>query len=108
MTHRPEMHFTATKQIYSRNAYGDKIVSSTADYPCHFRDITSVNYNSDNEVALSDAMAWFMPDAPIDKDDIVKIDSRYWTVKKCNPAHDLDSGAVEFIKVYLDVYGVIS
>lgn len=105
---KPQMYHTATRQVYTHNAYGDKVVSSTSTEPCHFRYITNENTNQSNEYLVGDAMAWFEPDSSASEGDIYQIDGEFWKVKKVIKARRLNDPSVQFIKVVLDAYGAIS
>lgn len=53
-------------------------------------------------------MAWFEPDSGVVKDSIVKINDVYYKARRIVLARKLRSTQVQFIKVYLNKYGLIS
>jgi hypothetical protein len=105
---KPPMRQVATKYNYTRNAYGDFTVSTTETLPCHFRYITNQISDTNNEVVQSDAMAWFEPDSGVVNKDIIQIDNTFFRVEKVTRARRLRDPEVQFIKVDLQRYGVIS
>ena len=102
------MLHTAYKVTATRNAYGDYIAGGETAYSCHFREITQVGQRSGNTQIDSDAMAWFNPDAPINKLDIIKVNGVHYQVDKVTKARRLHDPATLFLKVELLKYGVIS
>lgn len=104
---RPPMIHTAYKVTTSRNAYGDYTATTETALACHFRYITDI-VTGENEQIQSDAMAWFMPDSGVSKSDIIKFEDEYFMVERVTKARKLRSSAVQFIKVTLYKYGVIS
>lgn len=105
---KPPMLFTAYKVSYTRNAYGDYIATGEVGLACHFRYINQVVLGENNETMQSDAMAWFEPDSGVGKGDILKIDGEHFQVERVIKARRLHSPNVEFIKVELRHYGIIS
>jgi hypothetical protein len=53
-------------------------------------------------------MAWFEPDSGIDRKDIIKFEDEFFRVERVIKARKLRSSEVQFIKVELLKYGVIS
>lgn len=104
----PPLNYTAYKITMTRGDYGDFIGTSETALPCHFRDITDVQYVGNSDQFQSDAMAWFKPDSGIVKDDILKIDGEHWRVERVTEARNLLQNKVEFIKTELSKYGPIS
>lgn len=102
------MFQTAYKVTTTRNAYGDYVASGEVALKCHFRYITEQVTDSDNETIQSDAMAWFEPDSGVDRKDILKIDGEHFRVERVIKARKLRDPNVQFIKVELLKYGVIS
>lgn len=102
------MLHTAYKVAYTRNAYGDYITTRLAKLPCHFRFINEVITSNPNEAVQSDAMAWFNPDAGLNKDGLLKINGENYRIEKVVEGRRLHSTNVQFIKCYLAKYGVIS
>lgn len=103
------MRQTAYKITATRNAYGDFVAGARTSLVCHFRYITQLNtdtYGSD--AVKGDAMAWFEPDSGIVKKDILIIDSEGWLVSKVVKARRLRNPDVQFLKVTLVRYAVIS
>lgn len=105
---KPPMHHTAVKRSYTRNAYGDFTFTGTTTLPCHFRYITEQVSSSDNETIQSDAMAWFEPDSGVEKQDVLLIDNENFRVERVIKARRLRDSSVQFIKVELLKYGLIS
>lgn len=105
---KPPMLHTAYKVNYTRSAYGDYTVTNSYAIVCHFRYINEVIISNPSETTLSDAMAWFEPDADIKLEDIVLIDGNHYKVKKLIRARKLRSNSTVFLKTYLSFYGVIS
>lgn len=105
---KPPMRQIATKHNYTRNAYGDFVVSTTEQLPCHFRYITDQVSDTNNEQVASDAMAWFEPDSGVEKKDIIQIDNTFFRVERLFRARRLRDAEVQFIKTELTMYGVIS
>lgn len=99
---------TAYKQTQTRNEYGDFISTGEVALPCHFRYITEQVSADTNEQIQSDAMAWFEPDSGIERKDILKIEGEFFRVERVVKARRLRETAVQFIKVELLKYGVIS
>lgn len=105
---RPPMLNIAYKQVQTRNEYGDYTSTSEVALPCHFRFITEQVSADTNEQIQSDAMAWFEPDSGIERKDILKIEGEFFRVERVIKARRLRETAVQFIKVELLKYGVIS
>lgn len=105
---KPPMLHTAYKQTSTRNAYGDFESTSETAIPCHFRYITEQATASNNEQIQSDAMAWFEPDSGIARKDIIKFDNEFFRVERVTKARRLRDTTVQFLKVELLKYGVIS
>lgn len=105
---KPPMNQTAYKVTTSRNAYGDFVAGAKTALPCHFRSLTELVTTNGNEAVRSDAMAWFEPDSGIVKSDVLVIDDEGWKVNKVTKARKLRNPSVQFIKVILIRYGVIS
>lgn len=92
----------------TRDAYGDYTPGAETALSCHFREITQVALTGNQEQILSDAMAWFEPDSGVERNNILKIDGEHYKVEKVTKARRLHETAVQFIKVDLIKYGVIS
>ena len=105
---KPPMNFTAYKVTTSRDAYGSFTASGETALKCHFRYITEQVTSSNNETIQSDAMAWFEPDSGVDRKDIIKFDGEHFRVERVIKARRLRDPNVQFIKVELLKYGVIS
>lgn len=105
---RPPMLHTAYKVTTTRNAYGDFLPSGETALKCHFRYITEQVTETNSETIQSDAMAWFEPDSGVDRKDILKFDGEHFRVERVIKARRLRSPEVQFIKVELLKYGVIS
>lgn len=105
---KPPMLQTAHKVTTTRNAYGDYVASGSVALPCKFRYITDIQTTTANETVNADAMAWFESDSGVEKNDIFQIDGEHWRVERLIKARRLRSNAVQFIKVELLRYGVIS
>lgn len=101
------MLHTAYKVTTTRNAYGDFIPSGETALPCHFRYITE-QVTAGNETIQADAMAWFKADSGIDRKDIIKFENEYFRVERVTKARRLRETNVQFIKVDLLKYGLIS
>ena len=102
------MLHTAYKVTTTRNAYGDYTASGETALRCHFRQITMRATGGPDEQTDSDAMAWFEPDAGVDKGDILKIKGDHYRVERVTQARRLRDPDVQFLKVDLLKYGVIS
>ena len=102
------MLYTAYKVNATRNAYGDFVAAGETSLPCHFRYITQAVLGENNETVSSDALAWFEPDSGIVRGDILKIDNEHFQVERITKARRLHSPTVQFIKVELRRYGIIS
>lgn len=105
---RPPMRHTVYKQTTTRNAYGDFISSGEIALPCHFREINEQVTTNVVETVQSDAMAWFLPDSGVDREDIIRFGSDYYRVERVIKARRLHHPDVQFIKTELLRYGVIS
>lgn len=105
---RPPMLHTAYKVTTTRNAYGDFLASGETALKCHFRYITEQVTATNNETIQSDAMAWFEPDSGVNRKDIIKFDGEHFRVERVTKARRLRDPNVQFIKVELLKYGVIS
>ena len=105
---KPPLRHTAYKVTTTRNVFGDYVAGVQTALPCHFRYITDLVTGSGNETIESDAMAWFNPDSGIEKGDILVIYSRGYMVENVIEAPRLRSTAIQFIKVTLSKYGIIS
>lgn len=105
---RPPMLHTAYKVTITRNAYGDFLPSGETALKCHFRYITEQVTATNNETIQSDAMAWFEPDSGVNRKDIIKFDGEHFRVERVIKARRLRDPNVQFIKVELLKYGVIS
>jgi hypothetical protein len=105
---RPPMFHTAYKVTTTRNAYGDFIASASTPLSCHFRYITNQISGSDNEMIQSDAMAWFEADSGVDREDIITFEGEHFRVERVIKARRLRETTVQFIKVELLKYGLIS
>lgn len=103
----PPMLHKAYKVTTTRNAYGDFTASGETALNCHFRYITE-QVSGNNETIQSDAMAWFEPDANINRKDIIKFDGEHFRVERVIKARKLRDPTIQFIKVELLKYGVIS
>lgn len=104
---KPPMIQTAYKVAKTRNEYGDYTATSETALACHFRYITE-QVTENNEQINSDAMAWFEPDSGVDRKDIIKFEGEYFRVERVIKARRLREPGVQFIKVELLKYGVIS
>ena len=102
------MLHVAYKVNYTRNAYGDYVASGSTALACHFRDITEQGTSGSDETIQSDAMAWFEPDSGIQRADILQIDDEHFRVERVIKARRLRDPNVQFNKVELLKYGVIS
>lgn len=102
------MLHTAYKVTTSRNAYGDFTANGTTELKCHFRYIVEQVSNVNNEQVQADAMAWFEPDSGVDRQDIIKFEGQHYRVERIIKARTLNDPSVQFIKVDLLKYGVIS
>ena len=105
---RPPMTHTATKQVTSRNAYGDVTPTSTLSLPCHFRYVTQLVTSNGDETLNASALAWFEPDSGVVEQDILHIDGAFWKVAQVIKGRRLRDPAVQFIKTQLTRYGAIS
>lgn len=105
---KPPMYNTAVKYAHTRNAYGDYTLSTTTTLPCHFRYITEQVTTTSSEAVQSDAMAWFEPDSGVVKGDILLIENEHFRAERIIHARKLRDNNVQFIKVYLSKYGLIS
>lgn len=105
---KPPMLHTAYKVSYTRNAYGDYVTSTETTLKCHFREINQQVTDNNDETIQSDAMAWFEPDAGIDRKSIVRIQGMYYRVERIIKARKLHNSNVQFLKCELLKYGVIS
>jgi hypothetical protein len=105
---KPAMRHTAYKITTTRNAYGDYVAGARTAHVCHFRYITELLTTNGNEAVRSDAMAWFESDSGIVKKDILIIDGEGWKVDKVVKARRLRDSEVQFLKVTLMRYGLIS
>lgn len=105
---KPPMNFTAYKVTTTRNAYGDFLPSGETALKCHFRYITEQVTSTNSETIQSDAMAWFEPDSGVDRKDVIKFDGEHFRVERVTKARKLRDPSVQFIKVELLKYGVIS
>lgn len=105
---RPPLLHTAYKVTVTRNGYGDYLATGETALPCHFRYITDQVTSTSNEVVDSDALAWFEPDSGIDRKDIIKFDGEHFRVERVIKARRLRDPGIQFIKVELLRYGVIS
>lgn len=105
---KPPMRQTAYKVTTSRNAYGDYVESTRASIPCRFRYITGLDINGVTESTTCDALAWFEADSGIVKKDVLVIDGEGFIVDKVIKARRLHDSEVQFLKVELMKYGVIS
>lgn len=105
---KPPMLHTAYKVTTTRNAYGDFLPSGETALKCHFRYITQQISTDANETIQCDAMAWFEPDSGINRKDIIKFEGEHFRVEKVIKARRLRQASVQFIKVELLKYGVIS
>lgn len=105
---KPPMLHTAYKVTTTRTGYGDYVASGETALACHFRYITEQVTSSPNETINSDALAWFEPDSGIDRKDIIKFEGEHFRVERVIKARRLRDPNVQFIKVELLRYGVIS
>ncbi len=102
------MLHTAYKVTTTRNAYGDFNASGETALICHFRYITEQVTSTNSETIQSDAMAWFEPDSGVNRKDIIKFEGEHFRVERVTKARKLRNPSVQFIKVDLLKYGVIS
>ena len=102
------MTHTAYKVTTTRNAYGDYTASGEVAHICHFRYITEQVTGTNSETIQSDSMAWFEPDSGIGRKDIIKFEGEHFRVERVIEARKLRNPVVQFIKVELLKYGVIS
>jgi hypothetical protein len=105
---KPPMRHTAYKVTSTRNAYGDYVAGAKTAIVCHFRNVSNIVTTNGSEAFQSDAMAWFEPDSGIVKNDVLIIDDDGWIVERVIKARKLRDSSVQFIKVDLMKYGVIS
>lgn len=105
---KPPMLHTAYKVTTTRNAYGDFTASGETALICHFRYITEQVTSTNSETIQSDAMAWFEPDSGVNRKDIIKFEGEHFRVERVTKARKLRNPSVQFIKVDLLKYGVIS
>lgn len=105
---KPPMVHTAYKVTTTRNAYGDFLPSGETALKCHFRYINDQVTTGNNEQIQSDAMAWFEADSGINRKDIIKFEGEHFRVERITKARRLRNPTVQFIKVDLLKYGVIS
>ncbi|RLA58673.1 MAG: hypothetical protein DRR04_10380 [Gammaproteobacteria bacterium] len=104
---KPPMLHTAYKVSSSRNAYGDYVAGAETTLICHWRDITNLIQEA-NEQIQSDAMAWFEPDSGVVKGDIIKFEGNHYVAIRITRARKLRETPVQFLKVELQKYGAIS
>lgn len=105
---KPPLNNVAYLVSTTRNAYGDYTLSTEAKIPCHFREITGLSTTANNEVVVSDAMAWFEADSEVVKGSILRIEDTYYRVERLTKARPLYNVNVRFIKTELLKYGEIS
>jgi len=105
---KPPMRHTAYKVTTSRGAYGDYVAGAKTALPCHFRYITTLDTNGFNERYTCEALAWFEADSNVVKGDVLVIDDDGFIVDKVIKARRLRSTEVQFLKVELMKYGIIS
>lgn len=105
---KPPMLHTAYKVTRTRNKYGDYTASGSVELACHFRYVTERVTSTSDETTQVDALAWFEPDSGVVKEDILMIDGEHWRVERLIKARRLRNPNVQFIKVELLKYGVIS
>ena len=105
---RPPMLHTAYKVNYTRNAYGDYLATSSTSLPCHFRYISEVDSNTDDETIQFDGLAWFDGSAPIEQGDLVTIEGEQYRVERVIKARRLRNTTVLFLKCFLQRFGQIS
>jgi len=104
---QPPMLHTAHKVTTTRNAYGDYIFGAETALVCHFRYITEQVF-ADNQTIQSDAMAWFEADSGIDRKSIIKFNGEHFIVERVTRARRLRNTDIQFIKVEMRKYGVVS
>ncbi len=105
---KPPMMHIAYKVTTTRNKYGDFLPSGETALKCHFRYITEQVSSTNDETIQVDAMAWFEPDSGIGRKDIIKFEGEHFRVERVIKARRLRNPTVQFIKVELLKYGVIS
>lgn len=104
----PPMNHTVYILDNTQNEYGDYTATVETSVRCHFREITDLQHNSSGDSIQSDAMAWFEPDAPIERGTIVKFDGTHYKVERITVARRLHATEAVFIKTELMKYGPIS
>lgn len=107
MSLKPPMLHTAYKVTVTRNAYGDYLSSGTTALSCHFRYITEV-VTENNQQIQSDAQGWFEAGSGVEKGDIIKFEGEHYRVERVTQARRLRETTVQFIKTELLKYGTIS
>lgn len=105
---KPPMIHTAYKVTTTRDGYGSYTASTSTALKCHFRYINNQITGVNNEVVQSDAQAWFESDSGVSLKDIITFDGEHYRVEKIVKARRLRDPNVQFIKVELLKYGVIS
>ncbi len=100
-----------TKISVHRNVYGDITADggSSTQVGCRFRVITNTtNSSSHEEVHSEEAMAWFAPNSGIVRGDILLYEGQTWKVQKVNEARRLGETDIQFLKCWLQAYGLVS
>lgn len=105
---KPPMNHTAYKVTKTRNSYGDFTATGETALSCHVRIITEQVAGVGNETIQSDAMMWFEADSGVVKEDIIKFEGTHYRVERVTEARRLRDPEVQFLKVDLQKYGVIS
>ena len=101
---KPPLNMTITKVATSLNSYGEYAHTGSAEslLVCHFREITQLVENANQETVQSDAMGWFNPDASISIGAIFRFSDEEYRVIRLVRARRLSNTAVQFIKVYFE------
>jgi len=105
---KPPMLYTAYKLAYTRNSYGDYVTAAETELVCHYRYIINHISDTNNEIEQSDAMAWFEPNSGVELKDIIRIEDNHFRVEKITEGKTFRTNNVQFLKVELQTYGVIS
>lgn len=88
----------------SRDAYGDQVESSSAEYACKFREITETDRYGNREDMRGDAMLWVEPSTPLEVGSIVEVENQKFRVERLTKARRMRSESVLFIKCLLEKY----
>lgn len=88
------------------NRYGDYVMSSQTQYPCRFREITSLDRNINREDLDADAMIWLEPTVPVEEGTIILYDGEYYRVEEITKARRFSEDVV-FQKCLLEKHGEV-